>query len=293
MQQKAKTGLVVALIVVGTVLLCVVLGVRKRASNAAFGGTLLLAGAFMAAGLSVWKWVPVKANADTTPKDTAAQPPQPQQVMPKSILKTSPPTQLAGTGISPVLNPVGINASNLSPSPSPSPSTVSWSDRDSRSPLERVVQFEKEEPPRLVSAAQAVAMAAHTPRPVPAVPNKLRMGYESASLPGQPGALDRAFIAPQPPLTAGPLYYTPFTGYPSVNEIIEERNRFQHRPDTPELQRHRRMGADWEAAMSIPLRLQREGLMIPVTPSAPLLPSVIPQEPVIAVVDSSAQSNTV
>ena len=307
--QKSKSWIGATLILLGVILLCVAVGVQKRASNAGFGTTLALAGAALAAGVSVLIWLPV----------TAAVPqPPPVPLPPRSILK--PTSHSRGGGVGMALPTEGNRQQRAGagtpplPVRSPRPaSSVSWSDGDSRSPLERVVEFEKEEPPAIVAAAESRPMPAHAPKAVPAIPNrlrmpvadavgvasagdgrpyepatppvvdvpKLRMGYQSGLTAGQPCALAAEFQPPIPP-TAGPLYYAPTFKGPTVNELIEERRRFQERPDTPELQRHRRMGAMWEAAMSIPVHLQRSGLILPVSGPALPLPSEVQVQEAVA-----------
>ena len=271
MKKPAKTGLVVGLLVVSAVLLCVALGLGRRASNMAFGSVLALGGAFLVSGTCLLVWLPVEAPGPAESivhgpaPGAASAAPRSRRQPSKSILKT-----VATAG---------------DQDQTRSPSSVSWSDGDSQSPLERVVEFRGEEPPVVVARMEPVDMPAHMPRPVPAVPNKLRtgyespavpllvaaepnklrMGYESPAVPGLPGQLDAAFQRPLPPPSTGPLYYTPFTGYPSVNDMIEERIRFQNRPDTPELERHRRLGLEWEVAMSMARHPDRSGYVIPVT----------------------------
>jgi hypothetical protein len=143
----------------------------------------------------------------------------------------------------------------LPPPPSPA---VSWQ-KDSG--LERVLEFNSTDMPKAINRATAVDMQAHAPRQVPAVPLRQKLGYVAASQPGND--LDAVFNPVEPPPSVGgAVYYKPAYNYPTVGEIAEERNRFWSKPETPDVDRHRRLGELRDFALT--MKPQRSGAMIPI-----------------------------
>jgi len=167
---------------------------------------------------------------------------------------------------------------------SPSAS-VSWSPDPV---LERIVEFDEADAPRQVSldAKDRVKDSPpHEPTAVPAVPRRRK--YQSAFLPAPEGPGTSSLAAlPPPPLASAasafsgldPLhgvalaaavpvlgvsaqqYVTRRRRGPTVAELIQEREEFQAREDTPELLRVRRTRALQEAAMGLSL-YSRDGLI--------------------------------
>jgi hypothetical protein len=173
---------------------------------------------------------------------------------PKSILKTP----LAGGGIS------AANTATQSPSAS-----LSWSDSDSSTGvLEDVVEFSIEDAPLKVSATgrKRIKRRAHSPKAVPATPMRRKRrkkivedgGYESASAPHTPMP-PIGCDADDMPITTGPVYYTPPKKFPSVSDLSVERQQFMSLPNTPELDRQRRINGLVEAALSMRMDTGRPG----------------------------------
>lgn len=177
-----------------------------------------------------------------------------------------------------------IPLSSSSPSSPQSPSSPS------PPPLAMVRTFRAEEPPVLVQSAQTVAVPDHEPKPVPAmplnpvlaqdmyqrrlqkqqareaaaaaaaaeaasvpvsVPVPVVLGYESASQPRELPPMTAAQKEYEQLPTAGPVAYTPPSPYSNVNVMAEERQRFLSRPDTPAIDRSRRVKELQEAAMML------------------------------------------
>jgi hypothetical protein len=98
--------------------------------------------------------------------------------------------------------------------------------------------------------------------------------YTPSSQPGAPLAdIAREAVAESlyaPPGSAaspcGPIYYSPPSAYPDVNDMADERQRFWSRPETPTLDHHRRVQGLREAALS--LGPSRDGRSILVVPDA-------------------------
>ena len=174
---------------------------------------------------------------------------------------------------------------------------VTWSDAGSSNTLENVVEFAAQDAPAVIAAAVPQTQPAHDPKAVPmrlqrgaalasvaspaspsapmpvyappslspasesSVVIPVVAGYMPASAPG--GDLADVFNpAPLPPSVGGAVYYHPPYPYPTVGEIAEERNRFWAKPETPEIDRHRRLGQLRDYALT--MRTQRSGLMVPV-----------------------------
>jgi hypothetical protein len=142
--------------------------------------------------------------------------------------------------------------------PQPTSPAVSWQQDPS---LERVLEFNSVDAPVAISRGIPVDMAAHAPKQVPAVPLRQKLGYVSASQPGEDLAAVFNPVEP-PPSVGGAVYYKPTYNYPTVGEIAEERNRFWSKPETPDVDRHRRLGELREFALTI--NPQRSGAMIPI-----------------------------
>jgi hypothetical protein len=178
---------------------------------------------------------------------------------------------------------------------------VTWSDAGSSNTLENVVEFAAQDAPSVIGAAVPQTQPAHDPKAVPmrlqrgaalasisspapmsvtyaspsapmpvytatpasesSVVIPIVAGYMPASAPG--GDLAAVFNpAPLPPSVGGAVYYHPPYPYPTVGEIAEERNRFWAKPETPDIDRHRRLGQLRDYALT--MRPQRSGLMVPV-----------------------------
>jgi hypothetical protein len=161
----------------------------------------------------------------------------------------------------------------------PSPA-VSWSDDTG---LEKVVQFKKDDAPAAILAAVPQNQAAHAPKNVPMrllSPNLLSPNPPSAAadnlpeyvpmvagyMPASAQGCNLAETFNPPPIApsvGGAVYYKPPSKYPTVGEIAEERSRFWSKPETPDIDRHRRLGQLRDYALT--MRPQRSGTMVPVT----------------------------
>lgn len=202
------------------------------------------------------------------------------QVDPSAFAKASASPGPSGPPLKSILKkPEAISLAEVAASPSLG---VTWSDgEDDDQPLETVVEFEGAESPQSVSPMNRKAhkRKAHAPKPVPAVPLRRRMdatvpGYAPAFAADAPPVGESFTPAPLPP-SAGPTYYKPPYKYRTVNQIAEERAQFMQRPDTPELDRHRRVGQLREYGLAIPITAQKDGVMVPLT-----APVQTPCEPV-------------
>jgi len=202
----------------------------------------------------------------------------------KATVPAAPPAQTAPLLKSILKKPEeeGTVLAQVSGDVSPSPTSVTWSDDDREDQaLETVVEFEGEESPLSVapSTKKARKQKAHVPKPVPAVPRRRQL---ADVVPGYAPSFDTTAVpmgetfspAPLPP-SAGPVFYKPPYKYRTVNQIAEERAEFMSRPDTPELDRHRRVGQLREYGLAIPITAQKDGIMVPLTnptgtPCAPI-----------------------
>jgi hypothetical protein len=257
------------LIVLGIILvLCSIAAGRNKAALASLltiGGLSLIAGVIM-----VLIPTPVPPAPDTivvAEEVVDDMPPPPpirrrRRVPAKPILKTP---SMPSTPTQPVkpTTLAAVGDVTLSPAPSPSP-RVTWSDGDdSSSGLEEVVEFEVVDSPAGIAGRSVVVKPAHKPKKVPAVPKRYRAGYVSASAPtDELPSLESTFNpVPIPPSVGGAVYYKPPSKYPTVGEIAEERQAFYSRPETPDIDRHRRIGQLREIALT--LKPERSGNFIP------------------------------
>jgi len=152
-----------------------------------------------------------------------------------------------------------VGGGNGSRSPSPS---VSWSDDEAGESLENVVEFNGVEAPDSIQNSTPVGYPAHPPTNVPAKPRRKVLGYEPASAPGID--LAAVFTTQEVPVSVGgAVYYKPKYNYPTVGEIAAERSSFYSRPETPDIDRHRRLGQLRDYALT--MRAQRSGVMVPMT----------------------------
>lgn len=152
---------------------------------------------------------------------------------------------------------------------------VTWMDDNKPvgSPLSAVKTFRAEEPVNALQDERTTFVPDHDPKPVPATPCSvgLRLGYEtpySDSMTPQYIAAANTAGALNPEdamLDTSPMFYTPPSQYPTVDDIATERQRFWCRPETPETDRQRREGGLQEAAFL--LGPPRDGSMVPVTAS--------------------------
>ncbi len=273
--ESVKIGIAISLIVIGIVLMFSSLAARK--SKARFGSLLGVGAAATLAGLvvAVVIWNVDPTTNQTSPTKQALNTPILAATDPITVLRT--PSAMQDPPAKSALKQAGAS---LTPSPS-----VTWSDTAS-APLEHVLQFQKEEPSVTLNRESPVGMPAHDPKHVPAIPKKLvRAGYESAfapPLPSNENPVIQDFVTSVPPVTVGPVFYKPVSKYPTLNELMEERRIFQGRPDTPELQRHRRLGDMREAALSVPLHRQRDGYMMPLTDPIEATPSTVQVQEAVA-----------
>ena len=131
------------------------------------------------------------------------------------------------------------------------------------SPLSAVKRFRTEEPVNALQTEHTTFVPDHG----------LRLGYET---PYATGAFSNDSVITVAAMnTAGalnpedslldtsPMFYTPPSQYPSVDDIATERQRFWCRPETPETDRQRREGGLQEAAFL--LGPPRDRSMVPVT----------------------------
>jgi hypothetical protein len=199
----------------------------------------------------------------------------------------SPPATSGGSSPPPNILPVLaagdglIGSSNVQPSGPSAPiikqhgrdsglqtDKLSWRDQSPVSPgcLEAIVEFDEQDAPARITDAAVVQRDAHAPKPVPALPRRLtprfyQPAFETAAEPVQFVPSSQADATHE----QAPIYYAPPQAYPTVNDLVQERARFENRPDTPELQRHRRVTELREAAASLDPAVQRDGLMVPIS----------------------------
>ena len=164
----------------------------------------------------------------------------------------------------------GILAAVSGLSSPPPAAVVTWSDSSrSNKPLESVMEFQAQDAPATIASGTVQLQAAHDPKAVPMrvpypvyAPLPVVAGYMPAAA---APAVDLATVfnpAEVPPSVGGAVYYKPPSKYPTVGEIAEERNRFWSKPETPDIDRHRRLGQLRDYALT--MRPQRSGAMIPV-----------------------------
>lgn len=151
--------------------------------------------------------------------------------------------------------------------------TVSW---PHESQVAQVREFRQEQPAAAVAAAaEAASAAAQVPVSVPEpardlqtqMPTQMPMPtpryeppFDDQSVYAQPEMISQPDSAP-----AGPIYYTPGQAQPyyrTPDEIAEERQIALSRPNTPELERKRRMGELAEIAAT--LKQERNIFSVPV-----------------------------
>lgn len=158
---------------------------------------------------------------------------------------------------------------SMPPTPPPPPrrrrrKKVCWKDQHGGGEQEHIAvqkEFDGDASPRDLRACPEQGVRDHPPKPVPAVPRaqrKLALGYESASMP-----VPSTHANPPPAETRGPMWYTPPSRYPSVDDIAAQRQRFQARPETPAIDRQRRVGMLREAALM--LGPPRDGSLVPMS----------------------------
>lgn len=182
-------------------------------------------------------------------------PPLPQTLLTSTPTPPPPPT--------PPLQP-------LSPTPTatPSPRTprdkrrVVWMDdnQPSGSPLARSKDFHSDEPVIGLHTEQEVLVPDHPPKHVPALlpAQRLALGYQSAASPPLQGVPPNNFHQ------VNPYYTPPQNRYPTVDEIAQERQRFQGRTQTPETERARRLSGVLEATTM----LKPDFMSVPVLPAS-------------------------
>ena len=201
--------------------------------------------------------------------------------------KSTPPTVVRGSHVPeqphPGLSELAVSDAGVRPPTRPG---VHWEDElpvSPGSPLETVAEFVSSEPPVAVAESPRVRQPAHQPLDVPALPRNPdlwtekqkrrhhrrhppspRLGYQPASISSAPcGPVGAASEAGTFQAAVGSLYYEYKYPYPTVNEVLEERQRFESRPETPEITRHRRIGELQEATVSLSPP-GRDGLVVPV-----------------------------
>jgi hypothetical protein len=142
---------------------------------------------------------------------------------------------------------------------------LSWRDQSPVSPggLEAVVEFDEQDAPASIHDAPVTLRDAHMPKAVPALPRRYprfyQPAFETAAAPVQftPNSQADATHA------QAPIYYAPPQAYPTLNDLMLERSQFENRPDTLELQRHRRVTELRDAAASLDPTVQRDSLIVP------------------------------
>ena len=142
---------------------------------------------------------------------------------------------------------------------------LSWRDQSPVSPgaLEAVVEFDEQDAPVSIHGAPVTLRDAHMPKAVPALPRRYprfyQPAFETAAAPVQftPNSQADATHA------QAAIYYAPPQAYPTLNDLMLERAQFENRPDTIELQRHRRVTELRDAAISLDPTVQRDGLVVP------------------------------
>jgi hypothetical protein len=140
---------------------------------------------------------------------------------------------------------------------------VTWMDDNKPdSPLSAVKEFRTEEPVKAVRDALIDLVPDHPPKAVPAVSvaRRLSLGYEkpyvcpgaAVSVPYAQAGVNVVDVGALNPESANectaPMFYTPPSQYPTVDDIATERQRFWCRPETPETDRARREGLLKEAS---------------------------------------------
>ena len=190
------------------------------------------------------------------------------------ILKATEPKHASSSGSTtskPAQTAAALAVSAAPPSavmPAPERSKIKWQDQTSPAlPLERIKQFDETESPIAVAASPIELSGAHVPKLVPARPRQ--KGYISAIEPATPQRVQQMAADFEPyqietVVAGGPVYYLPEYNYPVVGDMIQEREEFLSREDTPELARHRRVCDLREAALSLGPMTQRDGLMVPI-----------------------------
>ncbi len=138
---------------------------------------------------------------------------------------------------------------------------VAWMDdnQPSGSPLARVKDFHYDDPVIVLHSEREILAPDHPPKQVPALlpAQRVALGYQSAAAPP---------VEPLPPNNfhqASSYYTPPQNRYPTVDEIAQERQRFQARPQTPEMERARRLGGVLEASAM----LKPDYMSVPVLPT--------------------------
>jgi len=251
------------LMLVGVVIALSALGARDN--KVAFVALLTVGTAMLLAGAGLL------LTPGAPPPDAAV----PGMLLLPSILKTSTSpkrnrkrkwARKGSDGVAAGVAGVQLGGAGVKDATAPSPA-VSWSDDTG---LEKVVQFGKDDAPAAILAAVPQSQPAHAPKnvpmrlPPPALPEfvPLVAGYMAASAPGCDLA-DTFNPPPIAPSVGGAVYYKPPSKYPTVGEIAEERSRFWSKPETPEIDRHRRLGQLRDYALT--MRPQRSGTMVPLT----------------------------
>lgn len=149
---------------------------------------------------------------------------------------------------------------------------VTWMDdnKPAGSPLAAIKHFRKEEPSNVLQSEAVMMAPDHAPKPVPALLPSMRLGYEKpyacgpANFGFTAASYDAMAINPlEAAKDTAPLFYTPPSQYPTVDDIATERQRFWSRPETPETDRTRREGLLLEAAFQLGAPNDRS--MVPVT----------------------------
>ena len=173
---------------------------------------------------------------------------------------SAPPVSYAPSVLSTSVTSTDVKSGNANENGSHS---VTWMDKNKpEGPLSAVKQFRSEEPVLAIRGTEAVLYPDHVPKPVPAKPMAKRatLGYEKpyacpadAAGPNDPlpflnaNGLGNVDVAESLTCKA-PMFYTPPSQYPTVDDIATERQRFWSRPETPETDRARREGMLQEAA---------------------------------------------
>lgn len=234
-----------SMMIVGSVLIIVSIPTFKF-SKKAFGGLLAVGIVLLVAGILSWHYIALH-NQSIKTKAVAA-------------TTTTPSTTTEPENIfTPTLQPDSTAPARLAEVPK---KRVQWADDGNKlKTIARVQEFDNTASPvDIAAAAPAYAVPDHEPKPVPARP---------VVVVPTPTIYEPAYITPpvvvedvQPEPTAGPVYWSPPQRYPTVDAIADERQRFWSKPETPDVDRQRRVGQLREYALT--LGRDRDGSSVPI-----------------------------
>jgi hypothetical protein len=241
---KTKTPAIICFVIGG--ILAIIGFALIGKSSAAVSAFVILGVVLVGVGLALYPWKRKHGKKDPDPEPE-----------PDADVDASP--ALAGAALKPAhvrrrhrsYSSSASSSSSQSPSPSPR-KAVSWP-QDDRVAMYR--EFDHEQPPVAVAASAQLPMAALEPRYEPP--------YDDTAL--AKATAEQAANAAAAAEMGGPVYYTPGQALPyyrTPDEIAEERQLALARPNTPELERKRRIGELAEIAAT--LKLERGVFSVPI-----------------------------